>query len=233
MVGATRSDGLQVGVLALQGGFAAHAQMLRSRETSVREVRTPEDLAQLDGLILPGGESTTLIRLLRASGLWEALPRFAARGGALFGTCAGLILLAESVRGPTQPSLGLLPVTVERNAYGRQVASFIAPGGVTVPPDLVADWPPGERAPLPRSPAIGDAAAQLAAEFVFIRAPRVTATAAGVEVLAVHAGDPVLVRHGALLGATFHPELSRETIVMDLFRALARRSRRRIAGVAP
>ncbi len=171
-----------VGVLALQGDFAAHAAALREAGGEPREVRLPAHLAGLAGLVLPGGESTTLLRLLASSGLDRALPEFHRAGGAILGTCAGAILLAREVTGPVQPSLGLLDITVARNHYGRQVDSFEASASLE-----------GEERPLP---------------LVFIRAPAITRTGPGVEVLAEHGGLPVLVRQGRLLAATFHPELT-------------------------
>jgi 5'-phosphate synthase pdxT subunit len=169
------------GVLALQGGFAAHARALRRCGAAPREVRTPADLEGLRLLVLPGGESTTMLKLLASSGLEEAIPAFHRRGGALFGTCAGAILLAREVASPAQRSLGLLDVGVARNHYGRQVDSF----------ETDLPFPGGP--PLPA---------------VFIRAPAVTRTGPGVEVLLSHGGLPVLVREGAVLAATFHPELT-------------------------
>jgi 5'-phosphate synthase pdxT subunit len=174
--------GPRLGVLALQGDFAAHAAALAELGCTAREVRDLEELAELDGLVLPGGESTTLLRLLGPVGV-RALRAFAQRGGAILGTCAGLILLAREVRRPAQPSLGLLDVVVERNAYGRQVDSFSARGR----------WLGG-----------GDEGM----EMVFIRAPRIVACGPGVQVLATYGEDPVLVRQGRILGATFHPELT-------------------------
>lgn len=173
---------MRVGVLALQGDFAAHAAALRRGGASVSEVRRVAELEGLAGLVLPGGESTTLLNLMRDEPWFPALQDFHARGGALFGTCAGAILLAREVRGPRQPSLGLLDAVVERNAYGRQVDSFEAALDV---PEL------GARV-----------------TGVFIRAPRLRELGPGVEVLARHAGEPVLVREGRVLAGTFHPEVS-------------------------
>lgn len=181
----------RVGVLALQGSFWAHVRSLARLDIDATEVRKPDALASLDGLVIPGGESTTLLRFLGYDPGWEpALAALVARGGAVLGTCAGLILLAREVRGPAQPSLGLLDVVVERNAYGRQLESFTD----------VARWRGGE--PL---------------EVVTIRAPRIVEVGGGVEVLASHGSDPVLVREGAVLGATFHPELSADLSVHALF----------------
>lgn len=177
----------RVGVLALQGNFSAHARALATAGAEAREVRTPAELAGLDGLVLPGGESTALLRLMEPLRLADSLQDFHARGGVLFGTCAGLILLAREVRNPAQPSLGLLDVAVERNAYGRQIDSFVGRGVLTLPGQ-------GEEP----------------AEMVFIRAPRIRAVGPGVEVLGLHDGEPVLVGQGRILAATFHPELAGE-----------------------
>jgi 5'-phosphate synthase pdxT subunit len=182
------------GVLALQGGFAAHAAALADCGVAAREVRTPAGLEGLDLLVLPGGESTTLLKLLASSGLDTALPGFHRRGGALFATCAGAILLAREVTGPAQPSLDLLDASVARNHYGRQVDSF------------EDEAPLGDGPPLP---------------LVFIRAPAITRIGPGVEVLARHGGLPVLVRDGRILAATFHPELTPDRRVHRLALALA------------
>jgi len=188
-----------IGVLALQGSFGAHARALARLDVEAREVRKPDALDAVDGLVIPGGESTTLLRFLAYDRAWEpALRGFADRGGALLGTCAGLILLAREVRGPAQPSLGVLDVVVERNAYGRQVDSFTDE----------ACWRSGE--PL---------------EMVTIRAPRIVEVGPEVEVLASHRSDPVLVRQGRVLGATFHPELTTELSVHRLFLSLVPQNR--------
>jgi 5'-phosphate synthase pdxT subunit len=184
----------RIGVLALQGDYAAHAEALIEAGAIPSLVKNPEDLRldgeSLDGLILPGGESTTMLKFLERRGLFESLQEFTA-ARPVFGTCAGAILLAREVRHPTQRSLGLLDAAVERNAYGRQIDSTI----LTEPTAL-----PG--GPL---------------EMVFIRAPRIAETGAGVEVLARREGFPVLVRQGNLLAATFHPELSQDRRVHKLF----------------
>jgi 5'-phosphate synthase pdxT subunit len=180
----------RIGVLAIQGDYAAHADALAEVGAEAVEVRSPEELAGLDGLILPGGESTTMLKFLEKRGLFDALKEFS-NTQPVFGTCAGAILLAREVRRPAQRSLGALDAVVERNAYGRQLDSAI----LTEPTSL-----PGE--PL---------------EMVFIRAPRITDTGAGVEVLARRDGFPVLVRQGKLLAATFHPELSADRRVHRLF----------------
>jgi pyridoxal 5'-phosphate synthase pdxT subunit len=172
---------MKVGVLAVQGNFREHAAMLRRLGAEVVEVRKPEELEGLDGLVVPGGESTTFMRLMRLYGLDEAIREFERP---ILGTCAGMIVLDRD-------HLGLVDVEVDRNAWGRQVASFEA--------DLAL---PGEERPL---------------RGVFIRAPRVRATGGDVEVLAEHEGEPVLVRDGSILVASFHPELTEDTRVHELF----------------
>jgi len=175
-----------IGVLAVQGNFREHAAMLRRLGADVVEVRLPEELEGLDGLVIPGGESTAIMRLARLYGLDEAIRRFA---GPVFGTCAGMILLDGA-------HLGLMDVLVERNAYGRQVASFEA--------DLELA---GEERPL---------------RGVFIRAPRISDVGPEVEVLAEHEGEPVLLRQGRFLVAAFHPELTDDTRVHERFLELVK-----------
>jgi 5'-phosphate synthase pdxT subunit len=177
---------MRVGVLAVQGNFREHAAVLRRLGADVVEVRLPEELEGLDGLVIPGGESTAISRLMRLYGLEDALRGFRAP---VFGTCAGMILLDRS-------HLGLVDVDVERNAYGRQLASFEA--------DLD----------------LGDGAAPLRG--VFIRAPRVSEWGDGVEVLARHEGVPVLLRDGRYLVASFHPELTDDGRVHERFLELVR-----------
>jgi 5'-phosphate synthase pdxT subunit len=172
---------MRIGVLAVQGNFREHAAVLRALGAEVREVRLPEQLEGLDGLVIPGGESTAIMRLIRLYGLEEAIRTFPAP---MLGTCAGMILLDRD-------HLGLVDIAVERNGYGRQVASFEA--------DLELE---GETEPL---------------RGVFIRAPRVVETAPGVEVLAEHDGSPVLLRQGRFLVASFHPELTDDTRVHGRF----------------
>jgi len=186
----TQSARPRIGVLAIQGDYAAHAEALTEAGAEPVEVRNPEELDDLDGLILPGGESTTMLKFLERRGLFESLKEFIATRP-VFGTCAGAILLAREVRHPPQRSLQALDAVVERNAYGRQIDSTI----LTEPTSL-----PG--GPL---------------EMVFIRAPRFVETGSGVEVLATREGSPVLVRQGNLLAATFHPELSRDRRIHKLF----------------
>jgi 5'-phosphate synthase pdxT subunit len=174
--------GTEVGVLALQGDYALHARALRALGRDVREVRTARDLDGLSGLILPGGESTAMLKLMEGTDMEDALARFSGNGGALFGTCAGIILLARSVAGPQQRSLGVLDVDVNRNGYGRQIDSF----------EIELDWTEDAH------PVRG----------VFIRAPRITRTGSAVRVLSRREDEPVLVRAGRILAATFHPELT-------------------------
>jgi 5'-phosphate synthase pdxT subunit len=179
----------RIGVLAIQGDYAAHADALAESGAEPEEVRKPEELAGLDGLILPGGESTTMLRFLKHR-FFDALEQFCARKP-VFGTCAGAIMLAREVRNPAQRSLGILDVVVERNAYGRQIDSAILTAETSLP-----------GGPL---------------EMVFIRAPRIVETGTGVEVLALREGYAALVRQGRVLAATFHPELSMDRRVHRLF----------------
>ncbi|HEX2111644.1 MAG TPA: pyridoxal 5'-phosphate synthase glutaminase subunit PdxT [Gaiellaceae bacterium] len=183
-------SGPAIGVLAVQGNFREHAAMLRRLGARIVEVRKREQLDGLDGLVVPGGESTAIARLIRLYGLEEAIKRFE---GAVFGTCAGMILLDRA-------HLDLIDLEVERNAYGRQVASFEA--------DLeLAD---GGGEPL---------------RGVFIRAPRVAEIGPEVETLAEHDGDPVLLRQGRFLVAAFHPELTDDTRVHERFLELVEEAR--------
>jgi 5'-phosphate synthase pdxT subunit len=188
---------VRIGVLALQGDFGLHAAALRGAGAEPVEVRKPGALDDVEGLILPGGESTTLLHLMDAWDFAPALRAFHGSGRPLFGTCAGLIVLAREVEGPRQPSLGLIDVTVERNSYGRQRESFEAEAQA----------------------ALGDGADRL--RMVFIRAPRILRAGPGVEVLARHAGDPVLAREGPVLVATFHPELTADLTVHRYFCRMA------------
>jgi 5'-phosphate synthase pdxT subunit len=187
-----------IGVLAIQGDFAAHAEALAEVGVEALEIRKLSALRDLDGLVIPGGETTTLLRILGEEGMGE-IRDFAVRGGAILGTCAGLILLSREVRNPAQPSLGLLDVVVERNAYGRQVDSFTAAG-------LWLDGNPEGARPL---------------EMVFIRAPRILSVGPEVEVLASFNNEPVMVRQGRIVGVTFHPELAADRTVHREFKKLA------------
>lgn len=186
---------MKIGILAIQGDFEAHARTLEKLGVEFVYVRTPNDLRDVDGLILPGGESTTHMKLLAETGLDEALRKMAASGGAFFGTCAGAIILASEVKAPEQKSLGLLDMTVVRNAYGRQLSS-----GVLTLPTKLRDEP---------------------MEMVFIRAPIIEKTGAGVEVLAEREGKPVLVQQGHVMASTFHPELTNESAIHERFVRLA------------
>jgi len=188
----------RIGVLALQGDFAAHARALEEAGAVATEVRKPAELAGLDGLILPGGESTTFLKFLERDGFLESLQRFVEQKPA-FGTCAGCILLAKNVSRPAQESLAVMDISVERNAYGRQIDSAIQTGETKLP-----------GGPL---------------EMVYIRAPRIISVGGGVQVLAERDGFPVLVRQGRLLAATFHPELSSDGRVHRLFVDMVRASR--------
>ena len=180
----------RIGVLAIQGNFSSHAQALTEAGATAVEIRKPGELAGLDGLILPGGESTTMLRFLEKHRFFEALQEFCGKKP-IFGTCAGAILLAREVLNPAQRSLGVLDAVVERNAYGRQIDSAI----VTAQTSLSGG-------PL---------------EMVFIRAPRIVETGPGVEVLAKREGFATLVRQGRVMAATFHPELSADRRVHRLF----------------
>lgn len=176
----------RVGVLAVQGDFEAHRQTLAGLGVEAPEVRRPEQLDRLDALILPGGESGAHLRILQENGLFEAIRVFHARGGALYGTCAGLILLAKGVSNPPQESLGLIDLDIIRNGYGRQIDSFET--------DVPAPWL-GRPADHPL-------------RLVFIRAPRITRVGPDVEVLLSHDGEPVMARQGRVLVSTFHPEMA-------------------------
>ncbi|MFY9726366.1 MAG: pyridoxal 5'-phosphate synthase glutaminase subunit PdxT [Bryobacteraceae bacterium] len=186
----------KVGVLSLQGDFAAHGEALRRAGAEPVYVRHAAQLAGLDGLVIPGGESTTMLKLLRYDGLMEPLAEFARRKP-VFGTCAGAILMATQVSAPAQESLGLMDMAVERNGYGRQLDSRVA----SVEPD--ADFE--------RRTAAGPL------EAVFIRAPIIRSVGRGAKVLARFGGDPVLVEQGPHLAATFHPELTADPRVYRLF----------------
>jgi 5'-phosphate synthase pdxT subunit len=191
---------MRIGVLALQGDFGLHARALEKCGVEAVEVRKPLELDEVDGLVMPGGESTTLLKLIDAWDFVPALEKFHSDGKPIFGTCAGLIILAREVESPKQFSLGLIDVTVERNAYGRQRESFEAHGTAKLD---------GQAIPL---------------EMFFIRAPRIRRVGPGVEVLAEHGGEPVMARQDRVLVATFHPELTDTTTVHQYFCDLVRRS---------
>lgn len=199
------SDQLTIGVLALQGDYEAHRQTLIRLGVRNRLVRKPEELDGIDGLVIPGGESSTFLKFLEHEGFLTRLREFVAQKPS-FGTCAGAILLAKDVANPKQESLGVLDIAIQRNAYGRQIDSSI----MTVPTKL-------DGAPM---------------EMVFIRAPRIERAGPGVEVLAERDEHPVLVRQGRTLAATFHPELSSDTRVHELFLNMVREQKKSDARVA-
>jgi 5'-phosphate synthase pdxT subunit len=186
----------KVGVLALQGDFEAHSRALARAGAEPVLARTASDLKDLDGLIIPGGESTTMLKLMNAGGMIEPLAEFG-RKRPIFGTCAGAILLASEVTHPAQTSLGLMDLTVERNAYGRQIDSRVAQ--LSPEPDFEQRTHPGHL------------------EAVFIRAPIIRRTGPNTRVLAAYQGDPVLIEQGRHLVATFHPELGSDSRVHELF----------------
>lgn len=190
-----------IGVLALQGAFAAHEQVLEELGARTRRVRTSDDLVDLDGLVLPGGESTTMSNLLVSSGMFAAVSRAVADGLPVFGTCAGMILLAAHILDgrDDQVSLNAIDIEVRRNAYGRQIDSFET--------ELEVD---GIDHPVPA---------------VFIRAPAVEALGEGVDVLAREGGRPCLVRQGRVLASAFHPELTRDHSIHELFLEIVSRAR--------
>lgn len=187
-----------VGVLALQGDFEAHRKALEEAGARAVTVRTAAELERVEGLVIPGGESSTMLRLIEEEKLLERLEGFG-RERPVFGTCAGAILLAARVRNPEQPSLGLMDIGIERNAYGRQLES------------RVVRLPPEEE--FARRAGGGEI------EAVFIRAPIIREAGSGVRVYLRYQGDPVLVGQGRHLAATFHPELSADRRVHRLFLA--------------
>lgn len=187
---------IKVGILAVQGDFEAHAATLARMGAEYVFVRTPRDLEGVDAIILPGGESTTQWKFLVEEGLDRSLLAHSARGGAIFGTCAGAILLAREVHNPAQQSLGLADITVIRNAYGRQVASEVRHGATTISSEPI--------------------------EMVFIRAPIIERIGPDVLVLAKSEGLPVLIRQDHILIATFHPELTTDNTVHEYFLRMAR-----------
>lgn len=186
---------MTIGVLAIQGDFEAHGRVLESLGATVVYVRKPEQLDSVDALVIPGGESTTFLKFLEQKGFFEKLGEFVKTKPAL-GTCAGAILLAKEVDGPSQASLGALDICIRRNAYGRQLESSIR-----------------------------EAETKLAGgpmEMVFIRAPKIERVGKDVEVLASESGSPVLVRQGKIMAATFHPELSGDARVHQAFLQLVK-----------
>jgi len=192
---------MRIGVLALQGDFSLHRKALERIGVESVEVRKPAELAAVDGLIVPGGESTTLLKLMDAWDFVPALEKFHAAGRPIFGTCAGLIVLAREVLNPNQASLGLIDVTTERNAYGRQKESFETEGEGTLD---------GQRRPI---------------KMVFIRAPRIRRVGPTVTPLAFHQGECVMAQEGSVLVATFHPELTDDPTVHRYFCGMVEESR--------
>jgi 5'-phosphate synthase pdxT subunit len=190
----------RIGVLAIQGDFAAHMATLHEAGAEVHEVRKAAELRQVDGLVIPGGESTTLLKFILNPGLGyiEAFQEFHQAGKPLFGTCAGLILVAKDVLNPAQFSLGFIDVGVERNSYGRQKESFETVG---------ESYLEGTAKPL---------------KMVFIRAPRITRLGAQVNLLATCHEEPVMARQGNILVATFHPELTGDLTVHRYFLEMAK-----------
>lgn len=186
---------MKVGILAVQGDFEAHAATLERLGVAYVFVRTPRDLEGVDAIILPGGESTTQWKFLVEEGLDKPLREHASRGGAMFGTCAGAILLAREVRNPAQESLGIADITVIRNGYGRQLASEIRNGVTALSPAPV--------------------------EMVFIRAPIIERVGPDVVTLASSEGHAVLVRQDRILISTFHPELTGDNTVHEYFLRVA------------
>lgn len=182
---------MKVGVLALQGAFAAHAECLRSIGVDTVEVRNTHDLQAVDSLLMPGGESSTMSHLLLSSGLFEPIAERIRSGMPVFGTCAGMILLAKEILDgrPDQVSFGAIDISVRRNAFGRQVDSF----------EAVIDTPNG------------------GFHGVFIRAPRIECIGEKVEVIARLGNEPVMVRKGNVLAASFHPELTHDATVHRYF----------------
>jgi len=189
-IASRQNNPITIGVLALQGDYEAHARAFVILGARTVLIRKAEELAGLDGLVLPGGESTTMLKFLEKGDFFAALGEFTA-STPCFATCAGCILLAREVLHPAQRSLGVLDATVERNAYGRQIDSTILTSETSLP-----------GGPL---------------EMVFIRSPRITRVGQDVEVLAQRDGFPTLVRQGHLLVATFHPEMTADTRVQRLF----------------
>ncbi len=181
-----------VGILAIQGDFSMHSKMLDRIGNPWKLVKHASELEEVSGLIMPGGESTTILKFFAASGFTPAIKEYAAQGKPIFGTCAGAILLAQDVLNPPQERLGLMDITVERNAYGRQIDSSVHQGDCPT----IADHP---------------------VEMVFIRAPIIRRVGEGVRVLGRCGDLPVLVEQGNLLAATFHPELTEDETIHRYF----------------
>jgi pyridoxal 5'-phosphate synthase pdxT subunit len=192
---------MRVGVLALQGDFAKHSEVLHSLGIEVKEVRRAEDLADCEGLIIPGGESTVIMRQLDFIGMRDPLLSFALQKP-VFGTCAGLILMSKHVQDPSLRTLQLLDIAIERNAFGRQIESFQAFISLELTPEHFKTFPA-----------------------FFIRAPKIRTWGEGVEVLATFNEEPILVRQGHHLGATFHPELTSDPQVHLYFIEMIRETK--------
>lgn len=192
-----RGGNQTIGILAVQGDFEKHAQMLERLGAAWKLVKHARDLEEVAALIIPGGESTTMLKFFENEGLGPAVREFAKRGNPLFGTCAGAILLAKEVMNPAQESLALIDITIERNAYGRQIDSSVRRGEC---PELSAR----------------------PVEMVFIRAPIIRRVGAGVRVLGTCDGLPVLVEEGNVLAGTFHPELTDDETIHRYFLARIR-----------
>ena len=184
---------MNIGILGLQGDYSAHGKTLEQIGVKAEIVRKPKYLDRLDGLIIPGGESTTLIRLIDAYNFWDPLRLFAENGNPIFGTCAGMILLANDITSPPQKGLGLIDITVERNSYGRQIDSFEGRGLVSFS---------GTTREIP---------------MVFIRAPRITRVGENVSSLAYYRDDCVMVQNRNILVTSFHPELTDDFTVHEHF----------------
>ena len=191
---------MKIGVLAIQGDYEAHKARLEQLGAEVTLVRKPEQLDAIDGIVIPGGESSTFLNFLAERGFLEKLRDFVSTKPT-FGTCAGAILLAKHVENPPQQSLQAMDIRIRRNAYGRQIDSSIREA-----PSKLGKEP---------------------LEIVFIRAPKIVSTGKSVEVLATVGGDPVLVRQGKILAATFHPELSEDTRVHQEFVKMVKNGHRR------
>jgi len=189
---------VDVGVLGLQGDFAAHAAAIERLGGAARIVKKPDQLQNLDGLIIPGGESTTLIKLMDLYAFWEPLEAFVASGRSVLGTCAGAIILATEVLNPPQRSLGAIDIAIERNSYGRQLESFETTGRFTPDKDATA----------------------VELEMVFIRAPRILRLGSRVRALAEHDGECVMARQERVVVASFHPELTDDATVHRYFMQL-------------
>ncbi len=201
---------MKIGVLALQGAFREHEEVLGSLGIPAIQVRQPEELHGCEGLILPGGETTTQRKLAQTYGLWEPLAEFGRQGLPILATCAGLILLAKRIDGEPEASLNILGIDVRRNAYGRQVFSF----------ETLLDVPRFSDVPRPPDPF----------RAIFIRAPRIVRVGQDVSVLASHEGEPVAVEQGNIFGLTFHPELTRDSRFHAYFLEAVRRHKASRAG---